>query len=150
MVAIDTDVLILAFAFQRDPRQSLNEQFLSQVQDQTPVVAIYTVMELLGKLSFNLSADRLAQWPLWLQERWQLTVIYPQTLGLDATLFFQQTFVDRPFRKMQAVGMPFLDALILNLVEESGADSLVTWNARHFAKKTTLPVFTPAEYLQHF
>jgi predicted nucleic acid-binding protein len=148
VVAIDTDVLILAFAFQRDPRQPLNEQFLNQVQNQTPIVAIYTVMELLGKLSFNLSSERLAQWQLWLQERWQLTVIHPRTTDLDTSLFFQQTFVDRPFRKMQEVGISYLDVLILNLIEESEADSLVTWNARHFRHKTALPVFTPAEYLQ--
>jgi predicted nucleic acid-binding protein len=68
MVVIDTDVLLLAFAFQRDPRQADNSAFLDQVQTAVPAITVYTLMELLGKLSFNLSAERLEQWPLWLTD----------------------------------------------------------------------------------
>ena len=69
MVTIDTDVLTLAYAFRRDSRQAANAQFLTVVQADGPATTIYTVMELLGKLSFNLSGERLAQWPSWLQAR---------------------------------------------------------------------------------
>jgi hypothetical protein len=149
VVALDTDVLTLAFAFHRDPRQTANTRFLSAVQEDVPVVAIYTVMELLGKLSFNLPAQRLAQWTLWLQEQYQLTVLYPQTNGLEATPFFQQEFVNQPLQKMQQHGMSFLDGLILNLAEAAEVETLVTWNARHFQNKTSLTVLTPAQYLEH-
>lgn len=146
MVAIDTDVLTLAYAFHRDARQAANDQFLSVAPDLA--ATIYTVMELLGKLSFNLSAERLAQWPLWLQSRYRLSVLYPGTLGLDAETFFQREFIDRPFGKMQRHQMPFLDSLILNLAEEAvEVETFVTWNARHFRGKTSLSVLTPAEYL---
>lgn len=57
MVAIDTDVLLLAFAFHRDQRQMANTAFLAAIQTEDAVVAIYSVMELLGQLSFNLSAE---------------------------------------------------------------------------------------------
>lgn len=70
MVAIDTDVLVLAFAFHHDPRQEINRSFLAAVRPQTPLVAIYSVMELLGQLSFNLSSERLAQWQSWLQDHY--------------------------------------------------------------------------------
>lgn len=150
MVALDTDVLILAFAFHRDERQADNRRFLTAIQDQAPVVAIYTVMEVLGKLSFNLSAQRLTQWTSWLQDRYRLSILYPQTEDLEATTFFQQEFVDQPFRKMEQYGMPFLDGLILNLVELAEVEALVTWNARHFATKTSLTVLTPAEFLTQF
>jgi hypothetical protein len=45
MVAIDTDVLLLAYAFHRDARQAANTNFLESARTQTPVVAIYSVME---------------------------------------------------------------------------------------------------------
>jgi hypothetical protein len=148
VVAIDTDVLVLAYAFHRDPRQAGNARFLAEVQTQEPMVTIYGVMELLGKLPFNLSAEQLAQWPSWLQDRYRLTILYPRTSGLDADDFFRQEFVARPFDKMQEYGMPFLDSLILNLVEEaSEVEVFVTWNARHYQGKTSLTVLTPDEYL---
>lgn len=148
MVAIDTDVLVLAFAFHRDPRQADNARFLREVQAHEPTVTIYGVMELLGKLSFNLSTEQLAQWPSWLRDRYSLTILFPRTSGVDADSFFKREFVDRPFAKMEKHGMPFLDSLILNLVEEASAvDAFVTWNARHFQGKTSLTVLTPTEYL---
>jgi hypothetical protein len=107
MVAIDTDVLTLAYAFHRDSRQTANAQFLSVVQVDGPAATISSVMELLGKFSFNLSAARLAQWPSWLQERYGLTILYPGTQGMEAETFFQREFVDRPLARVQSVRMPF-------------------------------------------
>ena len=148
MVVIDTDVLTLAYAFHRDPRQAINTQFLSAAQAQRPATTIYSVMELLGKLSFNLPAERLAKWPLWLQARYRLSVLYPRLTGMTADAFFHGEIVDRPFAKMQRCQMPFLDSLILMLSKETpGVDVFVTWNARHYQGKTSLTVLTPAEYL---
>lgn len=68
MVAIDTDVFVLAFAFHHDARQAVNAAFLQTVRQNEPAVPIFVVMELLGQLSFNLSASHLAEWRLWLQD----------------------------------------------------------------------------------
>lgn len=149
MVAIDTDVLVLAFAFHQDTRQAFNTSFLTTARTQTPVVAIYSVMELLGQLSFNLSAERLAQWPSWLQDHYNLTLLYPTTTNLTAELFFQNEFIDRPFARMERLRMPYLDGLILDLIERvNGVDTFVTWNMRHYRNKTALTVLTPAEYME--
>ena len=75
MVAIDTDVLLLTYAFQRDERSADNARFLHIVQMYQPAVAIYSVMELLGQLSFNLAPARLRTWQSWLQDR--LSVLTP-------------------------------------------------------------------------
>ncbi len=149
MVVIDTDVLVLAYAFHRDSRQSASAQFLSIIQAHDPAATIYSVMELLGKLSFNLSADRLAQWHLWLQDRYGLSIIYPRTAGLDGETFFRRELINRPFDRMQRYQMPFLDSLILNLAEEApGVEYFVTWNARQYQGKASITVLTPDEYLE--
>ena len=147
MVAIDTDVLLLAYAFHRDERSADNARFLERVQVHQPAVTIYSVMELLGQLSFNLAPAWLRTWPSWLQDRYGLTVLYPLAAGVDAETFFASEIVDRPLQKMEA-RMPFLDALIMNMVEAApDITAFVTWNALHFRGKTPLPVLTPAQYV---
>lgn len=49
----------------------------------------------------------------------------------------------------QKVNTAFLDALILNLAERTpDVEGFITWNARHFKKKSSLKVLTPQEYLK--
>ena len=149
MVVIDTDVLLLAFAFQRDARQPANQRFLQQVRTEAYSITIYNLMELLGQLSFNLSPQRLADYPSWLLDAYQLTVIWPYYPGEDISFVaFRDEVFTRPFARMRAVKMPFMDSLILNLAERApNVTAFATWNARHFQEKTTLTVITPAEYL---
>lgn len=63
-------------------------------------------------------------------------------------LTFRQEFFTRPFARMKRFKMPFMDALILDLAERTPqVTELITWNARHFLGKSSLPVLTPDEYL---
>ncbi len=151
MVFIDTDVFLPEFAFHRDPRHEANAHFLRSVRDHSPAITVYNLMEILGQLSFNLSAERLAQWRLWLQTAYRLTVLWPDPDQSEAAIFFEREIYEQPLARMQAQRMAFLDALILNLVERVlDARVFVTWNARHFQKKSSLTVLTPVEYLaQH-
>lgn len=145
MIIIDSDVLLLAFAFSRDERQPANQQFLALT---TPRGAtIYTVMEVLGKLSFNFSPSHLQQWPAWLQDAYRLNILYPLVDGQEAMLCFQREFVESPLQ-MMTQRMSYLDALIMQLVAATpGVEMFVTWNAHHFAGKSPVRVMTPAEVL---
>ncbi len=149
MVLIDTDVLLLEFAFHQDERQSSNRAFLERVQNAEIGLTVYNLMELLGKLSFNLSPERLDNWQSWLTDAYQLQVIWPEsTRNQDAEAFFRSEMFDRPFLKFRKQRMAFMDALILDLAERMpNAEYFVTWNARHFKQKTSLQVLTPSEYL---
>ena len=54
----------------------------------------------------------------------------------------------RPLTRMQAHRMGFADALAIEVAERTpDMRAFVTWNARHFAGKTHLPVMTPPQYL---
>ena len=149
MVVIDTDVLLLSFAFANDKRQTANANFLSKVQNAEPAITIYNLMELLGHLSFNLSPTRLDALQTWLIEAHQLTVIWPAELDAPtASSFFRAEIFERPFAKMRTQRMAFLDSLILNLAERTpDVAYLITWNAKHFKDKSHLSVLTPEEYL---
>lgn len=149
MVIIDSDVLLLAFAFQSDKRHAVNEAFLDAVQTAQPATTIYNVMEVLGQLSFNLSPEKLEKWESWLVNAYQLTVIWsvaPDEKVVAST--FRDEIYERPFAKMREHRMAFMDALILGLAERTpDAECFVTWNAKHFKGKSSLPVMTPEEYL---
>jgi len=151
MVIIDTDVFLLEFAFHRDPRRPVNSRFLEAVRNRDPAITVYNLMEILGQLSFNLAPDRLAQWRLWLQAGYNLTVIWPEPGDLDASSFFRKEIYEAPLARMQEKRMAFLDALIINLAERTpGVKAFVTWNAKHFRDKSSLEVLTPSEYLDRF
>lgn len=149
MVIIDSDILLLAFAFQSDSRQKINRTFLDVVQTAQPATTIYNLMEVLGQLSFNLSPEKLDKWQSWLVNAYQLTVIWAIEPDKKSGLFtFREELYERPFAKMREHRMAFMDALILCLAERTpDAKCLVTWNAKHFKGKSSLPVMTPEDYL---
>lgn len=148
MVLIDSDVVMLAFTFQRDLRQEVNASFLARAQETQLSITIYNLMEILGKLPFNLPPVRLDDWQSWLVDAYHLVVIWPQAPARqDAESFFRNEILDRPLAKFRSQRMAFLGALILDLAERApNVECFVTWNARHFKDKSTLPVMTPSEY----
>jgi hypothetical protein len=149
VVVIDTDVLLLEMAYQRDKRSAVNAAFLSRVVKADAATTIYNLMELLGQLSFNLAPARLDAWQTWLIDAYQLTVIWPiDPSDPAASAFFRVEMFERPFARMRAHRMAFMDALILNLAERTPhVECFVTWNAKHFKSKSTLHVYTPEEYV---
>jgi hypothetical protein len=148
VVGIDSDVILIEMRYGRDARHAVNAQFLRAVRVATPALTIYTLMEVLGQLSFNLPPAKLARWQTWLIEQYRLAVLWPNpgTLGTQGFMF--QEIYERPLARMQAHRMGFADALAIELAERAlDVHAFVTWNARHFANKTRLPVLTPAQYL---
>ena len=149
MIVIDSDVLLLAYAYPNDERQKVNQKFLEAVQTAQPATTIYNVMEILGQLSFNLSADQLDGWREWLVNAYNLIVIWDvDSKGQVVPENWREIIYERPFQKMQSVRMAFMDALILSSAERApDVECFVTWNAKHFKGKTSLTVLTPDEYL---
>lgn len=147
MVLIDSDVLLLAFAYPNDDRHKINQKFLDAVQTARPATTIYNVMETLGQLSFSLATNQLNQWQDWLANAYHQTIIWESDENAT-TETWREIIYGRPFQKMLSIHMAFMDALILSLVERlQDVDCFVTWNAKHFRGKTNLSVLTPKEYL---
>jgi hypothetical protein len=149
VVIIDSDVLLLSFAFKMDARQKTNSLFINKVQGEQPAITIYNLMEILGQLSFNISPVRLSSWQSWLVDAYQLTLIWPVDPSKPISAHsFREEIYERPLARMKENRMPFLDALVIDLAERTpDASCFVTWNARHFQGKTRLKMLTPKEYL---
>jgi hypothetical protein len=148
MVSVDSDVILIEMRYQRDGRYAMNAQFLRAIRAATPAITIYTLMEVLGQLSFNLSPRKLAEWETWLIRQLHLAVLWPNPGARDAQEFMFQELHLRPLARMKAYRMGFNDALGIELAERTpDVRAFVTWNTRHFANKTRLAVMTPAQYL---
>jgi hypothetical protein len=149
MVVIDSDIFLIQYRYHRDARFGDNANFLRAISKASPAITLYSLMEILGQLSFNLSAQKLAEWETWLLRQYRLTVLWPDPGGLNAQEFIAHEIYQRPLKRMQANRVAFLDALVLQLAEDKpGVRAIVTWNAHHFKDKTWLPVLTPVEYLE--
>ncbi len=150
MDVIDTDVFLIEFAYHSDTRSAVNHEFLARVKESNPAITVYNLIELLGQMSFNLTPARLADWRSWLLSTFHVKVIAPVDLDdAKATILFKAEIIDEPFAKMRTHRMGYMDALALHLAEQTPqVTSFVTWNAKHFKNKTTLKVYTPAEYLK--
>jgi len=148
VVGVDSDVILVEMCFQRDARHAVNARFLHVVRTAAPALTVYTLLEVLGQLSFNLPPAKLARWETWLIAQYHLAVLWPNPGTLGAQEFMFQEIYERPLAGMQAHRMGFADALAIELAERTpDVRAFVTWNARRFANKTRLPVLTPAQYL---
>ena len=78
MVAIDSDIFLIAHRYVRDVRAEINARFLAEVKTAAPALTIYNLMEILGVLSFNLSAAQMRAWPDWLKARHKLAILWPE------------------------------------------------------------------------
>ncbi|HRJ45256.1 MAG TPA: hypothetical protein PL105_25375, partial [Caldilineaceae bacterium] len=77
-----------------------------------------------------------------------LTVIYPATANRTADEFFGTELVEGPLQRMSRHPAPYLDGLILELAEATeSVRAFITWNARHYQGRTSLPVMTPGEFV---
>ena len=99
MVAIDSDVFLIAHRYVRDVRAESNGRFLAEVKTAAPALTIYNLMEILGVLSFNLSAAQMRAWPDWLKARHSLAILWPELNYTAQHLFFEQIIYHLPLAR---------------------------------------------------
>jgi hypothetical protein len=148
VVIIDTDILIIEFRHQHDERYPINKQFLSAIRTTGGATTVYTLMEFLGKMSFNIHPSELTKWRSWLRDAYNLVIIWPEAQGLDADKLLNSLIYEQPFERMSRKPIPFVDALIIDLAEQvEETEALVTWNTKHFEGNTFLTIKTPKEFI---
>lgn len=145
-VFIDSDIFVRSLRYPRDQKNEINEKFLSQVQKTKikGVTSYFNVLEVCGVLSFNYSTDDLMGLYSDFINHFRVKVLYPS----DADGVFQYDLVRifEAIRKKQAL----CDAQISYVVERFSdlISVFVSWNARHFEGKLSVPVMTPEDFLK--
>jgi predicted nucleic acid-binding protein len=146
MVFLDSNIFIIDRFFLRDNNYSTNKIFLERLNNAGIKVFLpfYTLLEICGVTSFNLSTKEQERWLYSFPDIYSVEILDPfEPKAANRTIsdyFFSLT----PYiMKRMTVG----DAIFLKEAESYNARAIITWNKKHFASRTDIPVYNPEEYV---
>jgi hypothetical protein len=146
MILVDADILLLDIRYPRDVRFGMNERLLKTLQERglEHGITLYALLEVIGVLSFNLSTDQIRQLYTLLPGRYGLQVA--PALGMSQeTPTFTLAAILAQVEKRMALGDALQALYIQHFAPQ--ASCLLSWNARHFQQKLSIPTLTPEEWL---
>lgn len=146
MILSDSNIFIIDRFFPRDVRYAVNKRFVNRLPEFDGSVSIYSLLEICGLASFNLSPNELTEWFFHFDQVYEVKVLFPQNLSGRSAEQFWDDVLDEMYRLMSHK-MTFLDAAILATAEEHRVSHLVTWNKKDFVGRTSVEVVTPEEFL---
>lgn len=146
MILLDADILLIDVRYPNDARFAVNRQFLDQLRAGAVAAGITSqaLLEVVGILSFNLSAARIVHLPRQLLVQFGLTVFpdwqqRPEYAGCTVPDLIAQ------MSRRMSLGDAVQAVQIARYA--ASAQALVTWNAVHFTGKVVIPVLTPEAWL---
>ena len=146
LTVIDTPSFIIDLRYQRDAHFTINRAFLDHVaQTGNGATTTFTLLEVCGILSFNLNDTQLQELFTYFPQRYSIEVLPHATLQSPLPDVQTGALFDIMLRKAS-----FGDALIMAAIERHlpRATRFVSWNARHFVGRLSLPVLTPGEFME--
>lgn len=148
MVSLDSNIFIIDRFFHNDALYPQNRAFIERLDQMEAAISIFTLLEICGVASFNLSPRELEYWLYEFVEVYPVLVLDP--FGLDAApatewieVFLSE--VAGNISKKMTLG----DAIILREAERYRAEALITWNTKDFLHRAHVPVVTPEVYLRN-
>ncbi len=145
MILCDSNIFLIDRFFRRDVHYDVNHRFLERASEFDASVAIYSLLEMCGLASFNLSIRELEQWFYHFDELYRVKVLYPKDLDQTLETYLEKMLAD--LFKLYGKRMTWLDAEILMIAEAYAATYLVTWNKKDFVGRTDIRVVTPEEFM---
>ena len=147
MVLLDSNVFVIDRFFPRDTHYQSNKNFLNALQHIEAGLSLFTLLELCGISSFNLSAKELKTWLYDFSTVYPVHVLDPWGTGRETNQEWLGLFIgdlmDNITKKMT-----FGDAVLLREAEQYSVEAIITWNTKDFVRRTSVPVFSPAAYLR--
>lgn len=146
MVFLDSNIFIIDRFFPRDNNYLKNKQFLEQLKNLKAKAALpyYTLLEICGVTSFNLSSEEQAKWLYSFPAVYPVEILDPYENPPAAPMNIADYLLSlTPYiLKKMTVG----DAIFLKEAEMYNAQAIFTWNKKHFLDRTGIPVYLPDEY----
>lgn len=146
MIFVDSNLFVIDLRYPDDADYRVNRRALDRLaRDGSGMTSVLNVLELCGILSFNLSVAALYAVYVHFVQRYRVTLVPGG--GYDTRL--PAPTVRDVLTKMEK-RMALKDAEIALVVEQHAANlsAFVSWNARHFAGKFSVPALTPREWLR--
>ena len=147
MILVDTNIFVIDRFFKRDPKYPQNREFIKSFHRFEVVFSIFSLLELCGISSFNLSPEELATWLFDFGDVYRVKILDPaETSGRSAEEWievFINDIADNITKQMK-----FGDAVILREAKAYDVEAIVTWNKKDYAGRTEIPIITPEEFLK--
>ncbi|MCZ6876333.1 MAG: hypothetical protein O7G88_22855 [bacterium] len=146
MILLDSNLFIVDRFFPRDAVYPQNRVFIERLAELEAAISVFTLVEICGVASFNLSTRELERWLYQFPAVYPVLVLDPFDLEGQSAADWVKAFVAEISDHI-AQKMTFGDALILREAEAYRVDSVITWNTKDFLQRTRIPVHTPTSYL---
>lgn len=146
-ILLDTNIFVIDRFFPRDERFAINKRFLDTISIYSPCFSIFSLFELLGMASFNLSESELTRWFYEFGEIYTVEVLSPKLVGLAETWF--EDFSENLFKQIQKKAT-LGDAFILMEANDYDIDCIVTWNKKDFLNRFAGETLTPMEFINQY
>jgi predicted nucleic acid-binding protein len=146
MVFLDSNIFIIDRFFPRDNNYTTNKLFLERINNAglKAFLPFYTLLEICGVTSFNLSTVEQERWLYSFSDVYSVEILDPFETKIANQTIHDYLFSLMPYiMKKMTVG----DAIFLKEAESYNAGAIITWNKKHFAGRTDIPVYVPEEYI---
>jgi hypothetical protein len=146
VIFVDSNLFVIDLRYPDDANYRVNRRALGRLaRDRSGMTGIRNVLEICGILSFNLTTVALHALYVHFAQRYRVALVTGG--GYDTHL---PAPTARDVLAMMEKRMALKDAEIALTVEQHAAslNAFVTWNAKHFAGKISVPVLTPREWLR--
>ncbi|KPA15813.1 hypothetical protein MHK_003952 [Candidatus Magnetomorum sp. HK-1] len=142
---LDTNIFIIDRFFQRDERFSDNKRFIKQCSGEAAYFSIFSLFELTGIASFNLSEKELIKWFFDFENVYSnIHILNPKLQGSAKEWFNLFSFnIFENIQKKATMG----DAFILMEAINHDMDAIITWNKKDFENRFDKEVLTPINFL---
>ncbi|MBI3951372.1 MAG: type II toxin-antitoxin system VapC family toxin [Acidobacteria bacterium] len=147
MVLLDSNIFIIDRFFPNDAVYPRNRAFVERLSDVEAGVSVFTLLEICGAASFNLSARELSYWLYQFPAVYPVLVLDPFEMQARSAAEWMEECLGEVAEKISQK-MSFGDAVIVQQAEQYQVEALITWNTKDFLRRTTVPVWTPDGYLQ--
>ena len=146
MILLDTNVFVIDRFFPRDVRYEQNRRLIAILPQLSVGFSIFSLLELCGISSFNLSTRELRRWMYSFEETYPVEILRPKATTEDSAEFWLSSFLISLFERIER-RVTLGDAFVLQTAEEFEIETLISWNPKDFTDRTSLPVLTPVEFL---
>jgi hypothetical protein len=147
VIVLDADVLIVDLVYPNDPNYPANRRFLDCIEANGIDSRITTqgLLEVVGKRSYNTPVAGIGLLPGILLATYHLAPVPdPATVPEYAGCTYDEVVTQ--IAQQMSLGDAVMAVQIAKFAP--AATALVTWNAKHFRGKLSVPVLTPDEWLQ--
>ena len=147
MVLLDSNLFVIDRFFPNDVHYQPNQTFLQSLSTLEPGLSVFTLLELCGIASFNLTEKELRTWLSDFPSIYPVRILDPWGIGSGASLAWFRIFLEELSGNIVRK-MTFGDTVLLREAERYAVAAIITWNTKDFSRRTHIPVLTPASYLQ--